>query len=922
MTLTISNTIIDEEFRVVNPSPTFAENDTSPLSTSVATALDVLFDVTPTGDFYTSPTGFPQYAEKTSFVSTSNVVTNYFLTSSGTGTPFPVGGVATDLMVGNQVVSLYGTADDNIVVGRIGGADGDIVLFIAIEENKTGSVVTSADLWLGLYAPLTHADGTKVDSLDTLNLADLLYLGSTYDTTTQIPFENFNGVPSGNNLFNVIFPSDGSAAVQLLLTGSKGETLSTVNVSTTGVGAGSQHIDVGATLRIDTVQGMIQSTVNDAPEVNNANNIVYTDTADPGTDPRVEIVAADFEVTQLNPGATPERVTILVSAFNAVGAAQHGAYLTDAIASDGVAVEIDAADVIVRNGAGQDITASLVITQQGNSVLIAGLDDGTSASKTDGYQVFFTTDGVRFDRILITNMDSDGTTLDLGNFHVTTVEGGINTEYAELGSHIIYEDDGPNIDPSGSAIPDLEVDEALLGTPDTSGFAGLFTTPDYGADGAAAAGALTYDVLTNPLGAFSGLIDTATGHQIWLFVEDNPAYPGDPDASPHVVVGYEVSNPSDPGGTKGAQDFVISAEEGDVTLLQSRSVYHDKDTADTSVSFATADLVTLKATVTDADGDTDFATVPIGIHFTIVDDVPQINPSNDVNQPNNLLVDNTVGATDSSFFLLDPGADLPALLQILGPDTTGDFRFSFFDTDGIPNNEIHGTSGGAALTPLYDLVLNADGTYEFTLTGELPGTTLNLSTAEIKAGGPDTNSIQVGALENDDYVVITGDSSVGAGNINESHAFVGVDNGNLDAHESLAFTLFDGSNDPIYFEGLSIGTKSAQASHYEWDALLTDGTHIHNPGGAAGVLVPKNGTIFVSPDLPGDELIASITVTKVDGSATKIGVGDIDIFLPAQDLQLDFGVRLTDGDHDYVDTSFLVQIDGNHDGLITNPVIA
>ena len=43
---------------------------------------------------------------------------------------------------------------------------------------------------------------------------------------------------SSNGTVNVIFPSAGSGDVQLLVTGSTGETLSTVNVSTTGIGAG------------------------------------------------------------------------------------------------------------------------------------------------------------------------------------------------------------------------------------------------------------------------------------------------------------------------------------------------------------------------------------------------------------------------------------------------------------------------------------------------------------------------------------------------------------------------------------------------------------------------------------------------------------------------------------------------------------
>jgi hypothetical protein len=211
---------------------------------------------------------------------------------------------------------------------------------------------------------------------------------------------------------------------------------------------------------------------------------------------------------------------------------------------------------------------------------------------------------------------------------------------------------------------------------------------------------------------------------------------------------------------------------------------------------------------------------------------------------------------------------------------------------------------------------SSTGGYLFTLTGTLPSSTLNLTSAEIKAGAPDTNSIQVGTIENDDYVVIAG----GGGAINESNGFVGVKNGNLDTGESLTFTLYDGSTDPdqqLYFEGLIIGTKSAQASSYNVhvdyvDPNKTDIDYVVN--------VPKNTPIVVDP--AGDDLIQSITLTKESGPALKIGVGDIDILLPADDIQLGYTVELKDGDNDTTTQNFTVDIDGNNDGVYSATVNA
>jgi hypothetical protein len=46
----------------------------------------------------------------------------------------------------------------------------------------------------------------------------------------------------------------------------------------------------------------------------------------------------------------------------------------------------------------------------------------------------------------------------------------------------------------------------------------------------------------------------------------------------------------------------------------------------------------------------------------------------------------------------------------------------------------------------------------------------------------------------------------------------------------------------------------------------------------------------------------------------KIGVGDIDILLPADDIQLGYTVELKDGDNDTTTQNFTVDIDGNNDG--------
>lgn len=301
----------------------------------------------------------------------------------------------------------------------------------------------------------------------------------------------------------------------------------------------------------------------------------------------------------------------------------------------------------------------------------------------------------------------------------------------------------------------------------------------------------------------------------------------------------------------------------------------------------------------------------LGSHLYADDDGPTLTaqPGGSAT-PNNLQVDNDLSdssdSSDSSSYGLAAGTDGQKSYMLVGPeDSTGDFQWTYDDST---HTAITGTYLGA---DLYTLVLNpSTGGYTFTMTDELPGSTLDLSPAEvIKAGSPDEPTLEIGAAQNDDFVRMSADSTVGNGNINESHGFVGVDNGNLDAGESLTFTLHEADGDPLTFEGIQIGTKSAQGGTYDWEAHLVGG------GTLTGTeIVGKNGTIIVDSDDLNGETIDSITITKVSGPATKIGIGDIHIIIPPDDVQLGFTVELKDNDNDTTTQNFVVDIDANNDG--------
>src|SRR5204863_4564454 len=137
--------------------------------------------------------------------------------------------------------------------------------------------VTSANLWTCIFAPIVDGGQNLVDSADQLDLSGLIYLGSDFDTTTEIPFDNFATVPSGQDAFALVGPTSGSSDADLLLTGFAGSTVGTVNVSTTGLGTNAQHVDEGESIRVDIVDANAANFANAdaASEVHNAGNLGY-----------------------------------------------------------------------------------------------------------------------------------------------------------------------------------------------------------------------------------------------------------------------------------------------------------------------------------------------------------------------------------------------------------------------------------------------------------------------------------------------------------------------------------------------------------------------------------------------------------------------------------------------------------------------
>ena len=205
---------------------------------------------------------------------------------------------------------------------------------------------------------------------------------------------------------------------------------------------------------------------------------------------------------------------------------------------------------------------------------------------------------------------------------VTDKDGDTSAQSVDIGPRIGFQDDAPSITASATGAPTLTVDETVLATNDTDGFAAQFT-PNFGNDGPGAT-PVTY-ALSTPGGA-SGLTDTATGAS--------------------VVLTFETGQVVGRAGAGGPVVFVVSVNtSGQVTLDQQRAIVHaDTTDPDDSRGLTGSNLVVLTATAHDGDGDSASAPLDLTPLLAFEDDGPSITAS--ATGAPTLTVDETVLATN------------------------------------------------------------------------------------------------------------------------------------------------------------------------------------------------------------------------------------------------------------------------------------
>jgi hypothetical protein len=300
--------------------------------------------------------------------------------TDGTQVPFhPTEGFATTLKdIDGNTIYLFADPDHtDVLLGRTSNlATAPVAFAIALDESANH---LSAGAYIVLFEAMQH-NLNGADPNDVIDLAGFVNVSTDTTTTSTETFSQFGDVPSGNTDYAIIAPDSAgtgqSGSVQLLVTGqvstTKGKTTTlgdtTVNVSTQGLGSGSQAVGENATLQIDYITGGTQST-------GSFSQISYTKHIE-------NITETSFVLTQVNPNGTTVDLTVAgwndkvdatapakttgkpgdatdvpltgVQVFDANGAPAAGVTTTLNASGDAVITGLEFGDRIVVTSAGMD----------------------------------------------------------------------------------------------------------------------------------------------------------------------------------------------------------------------------------------------------------------------------------------------------------------------------------------------------------------------------------------------------------------------------------------------------------------------------------------------------------------------------------------------------------------------------------------
>ncbi|AZD36498.1 Structural toxin protein RtxA [Pseudomonas chlororaphis subsp. aurantiaca] len=606
-----------------------------------------------------------------------------------------------DTLDGTSIL-LYTDTDNNILLGRAGGPDGAIVFAAYIEE--TGSPVSGGKIWTVEYQPLKHPDASNPD--DALNL-----LNKVFVSTVQDGFDLTNA-PSGQNLFlmftgaNPTVVDDGGVLrvsdPTIIATGkdpadqSSGANINTgdrINTSQGGggvtIGTNNQMITEQEGIRLTFVTGArLDVTVPNLSqtEADVEDNIDFT--------AMFNATTASFDVVQLQSGKT---AVVKISAYSTAVEDRVdfvNGYANDtSVAITNVRVFDKSTGLLIENSDGSVNDPGIAISFTGGVATVTGVKAN--------YQIEYTT-SADHNRVLIENgaavnaRGDNHADFDIGGFslrHPSTIT-------SEIGSQMIFEDDGP-----------AAAGTAEAGTVDEDGLANGI------AGGVGDVPGEVTSVSGNVSAIFQSGVDVPLTYSLSSDTSGLPALSSGGVALVYSVVGDTLTAKA---GTVDVFTFSLSAAGAySFTLLQPLDHPAGDDENDITLNLGTL----LKAT--DKDGDSVTAAAE-KLVITIDDDTPTAT---------GVAEAGTVDEDGLANGIAGGVGDVPGELTTASGSVTGIFQsgadvpltYSLSsDTSGLPAL----TSGGVALVysvvgdtltakagavDVFTFSLNAAGDYSFTL---------------------------------------------------------------------------------------------------------------------------------------------------------------------------------------------------------------
>lgn len=438
----------------------------------------------------------------------------------------PLDGVLSDLWALDPVSGVYEqvtlTTDPSDGTVLIGTTSSGNVAFVAIIVEVSA---TSSDVYLLGYLPMEHPVASDHD--DAVELEGV-FVHVTVEETLEF---NFEGAPSGNNVFMAFGDPGGTAIVVTGRTGGETVNSSKAGNEPTSLAANSNNINAGEGLVITYVEDMNPDFLVPGltgPEAGNADNIQFG-SLKTTTEGAVTIV-------KVGPGNTAATVhiTALLTEY------EPGGTFIPGIADDDV-VEITA--VYVN---GESVT--LVKLPGTETVVLTGI--------TSNDTITFETAGDH-NRIVVENGGTGNARFNIGGVAIADVNIVGDGDPVTL----VFYDDGPAVDANLTVLLD---DDALSGgNPDGVGddsdadnVSGTLAH-DFGADGAGSIAWLTdgapdgfsYEaagddllIKQNGVTVLTLTLDPATGD--YTVTQDNPVmHPsGDDENNQSFTVGYRVTD--------------------------------------------------------------------------------------------------------------------------------------------------------------------------------------------------------------------------------------------------------------------------------------------------------------------------------------------------------------------------------------------